>query len=110
MVEIDVLYEGDLHTCCRHGPSNRELATDAPVDNQGRGESFSPTDLLATALRETEEEVGLIRSHGITIHRLPEIIEEMISSPGPVKSAAGADFFDLITLGNQSPPEEVPNP
>jgi putative redox protein len=50
MVEIDVLYTGDLHNLCRHGPSDRELETDAPVDNQGRGESFSPTDLLATSL------------------------------------------------------------
>ena len=50
MLEIHVAYEGDLHTTCRHGPSGRALETDAPVDNQGRGESFSPTDLLATAL------------------------------------------------------------
>ena len=50
MVIIEASYDGELHTTCRHQPSGCELATDAPVDNQGRGESFSPTDLLATAL------------------------------------------------------------
>ena len=50
MVEIRVRYEGDLHCVAVHGPSNASFATDAPVDNQGRGESFSPTDLVATAL------------------------------------------------------------
>lgn len=66
MVEIDVLYTGDLHSVCRHGPSGRELETDAPVDNQGRGESFSPTDLLATALASCMLTVmGIVaRRHG----------------------------------------------
>jgi putative redox protein len=50
VVEITVAYEGQLHTEARHGPSGAVLSTDAPVDNQGRGESFSPTDLVATAL------------------------------------------------------------
>jgi putative redox protein len=50
MVEIRMRYEGDLHCLSVHGPSGSELPTDAPADNQGRGESYSPTDLVATAL------------------------------------------------------------
>ena len=50
MIEIEVDYEGELHTRALHGPSGDELSTDAPVDNMGRGAAFSPTDLAATAL------------------------------------------------------------
>lgn len=49
MVKITGEYQGDLHCVAVHGPSNEKLNTDAPKDNQGRGEAFSPTDLLATS-------------------------------------------------------------
>lgn len=50
MVEVNVTYEGELHCSVVHEPSSRTLETDAPRDNHGRGESFSPTDLVAAAL------------------------------------------------------------
>jgi putative redox protein len=50
MVEIDVVYQGGLRCEATHGPSGEKLISDAPVDNHGKGESFSPTDLCATAL------------------------------------------------------------
>jgi putative redox protein len=45
-----VVYEGGLRTTCTHLQSNNSFETDAPVDNHGKGERFSPTDLMATSL------------------------------------------------------------
>jgi len=50
MVTIHFDYRGELRCEARHAPSEATLFTDAPVDNKGRGASFSPTDLVATAL------------------------------------------------------------
>ena len=50
MTTIESSYRGELRTEVRHLQSDTTLVTDAPVDNQGKGESFSPTDLVATGL------------------------------------------------------------
>lgn len=84
MVAMELEYQGDLHCRAAHGPSGRVLETDAPVDNQGRGESFSPTDLLATALGTCILTVMGIaaRTHGVDFAGATARVEkEMATAP-----------------------------
>lgn len=50
MVEMTGIYVGEKRCETTHGPSGSKLSTDAPKDNNGKGEAFSPTDLVGTAL------------------------------------------------------------
>lgn len=50
MVAMTGVYEGEKHCTLTHGPSQNKIHTDAPKDNNGRGEAFSPTDLVGAAL------------------------------------------------------------
>jgi putative redox protein len=83
-VKIEAVYEGDLHCAVEHGPSRDRIATDAPVDNQGKGERFSPTDLVAASLATCIlTTMGIAaRNRGLDIHGArAEVLKEM--SPVP---------------------------
>lgn len=84
MVKVELKYEGDLHCQAVHAPSGTTLSTDAPKDNQGRGESFSPTDLVATALGACMLTImGIMaKTLGISIDGTTATVEkEMASAP-----------------------------
>jgi putative redox protein len=85
MVTIQVEYQGDLHCNAVHGPSKAELNTDAPTDNQGRGESFSPTDLVATALGSCMLTVMgiLARTLNINITGATATVQKEMTSTAP---------------------------
>lgn len=84
MVAITIGYDGELHCNATHGPSGTALTTDAPLDNGGKAESFSPTDLVATALGTCMLTVmGLkAQSLGVNIAGTTATVEkEMVSAP-----------------------------
>ena len=49
MIQMTGVYQGHKHCELKHGPSGATIATDAPKDNNGKGEAFSPTDLVSIA-------------------------------------------------------------
>ncbi len=89
MVSIQMEYQGNLHCKAVHGPSGSELNTDAPKDNQGRGESFSPTDLVATALGTCIlTTMGIMaRTLQLDIASSTATVEKEMTSSGPRRIA-----------------------
>lgn len=84
-VSISVDYEGGLRCKATHGPSANQLLTDAPVDNHGKGESFSPTDLVATALATCMATVIGIKAQqkGYDIVGMKVSVEKHMSEDSP---------------------------
>lgn len=84
MVRITSTYEGGLRCRAEHGPSGAIVLTDAPVDNHGKGEAFSPTDLVAAALGTCMMTVmGIVAArHGIELAGMrAETVKEMTHTP-----------------------------
>jgi uncharacterized OsmC-like protein len=84
MVRIDIEYIGDLHCKVTHTPSGQTFITDAPVDNQGKGEYISPTDLtgasigscIATIMAQKSQNAGF-DIEGLKI----SVVKHMVSEP-----------------------------
>lgn len=85
MVKITGEYQGDFHCTATHGPSGNTLVTDAPKDNQGRGEAFSPTDLVATAMATCIATTMAIvaRRHGVELKGLRYEVTKEMSADAP---------------------------
>ncbi len=84
MITSQVVYQGNLRTECTHLASGQKIITDAPVDNNGKGEAFSPTDLVATAYASCMMTIMGIycANHGISFeHAEASVTKIMAASP-----------------------------
>jgi putative redox protein len=89
MVPQSTIYLGELRCKATHGPSKVELVTDAPTDNQGRGESFSPTDIIVTAMVTCQlTTMGMVaRRDHVNLNGTKVCAEKHMSAEGPRRIA-----------------------
>jgi putative redox protein len=90
MVQVSVKYTGDLHCDATHGPSHAKISTDAPSDNKGKGEAFSPTDLVATALATCISTTMGIKAEdlGVDLRGMTVSVQKEMSKDGPRRIVA----------------------
>lgn len=102
-----VVYEGGLRTTCTHLASGNAFETDAPVDNNGKGERFSPTDLLATSLATCMLTVMGIkaRSMGFDLDGVTVEVEKIMKA-NP-RRVGGINLFFTIPEGLQTVDEKT---
>ena len=97
MTQINSSYSGDLRCASLHGPSGSTLETDAPTDNQGKGERFSPTDLVATALSTCILTImGIVAErHDWNLKGCTARVEKVMTSEAPRKIAQLEVWIEL---------------
>lgn len=95
MVKCSIEYEGGLHCKVKHGPSGAVVSTDAPVDNHGKGESFSPTDMMCAATAACMSTIMGIyaQEHGVALEGMRvEVAKSMSANPRRIAKME-IDFF-----------------
>jgi uncharacterized OsmC-like protein len=75
MATSKITYQGELRTTCIHLQSGTEILTDAPTDNHGKGEAFSPTDLVATALGSCMVSIMAIKTRDLDLELKDSTLE-----------------------------------
>jgi len=97
VTQINSSYSGDLRCASLHGPSGSTLETDAPTDNQGKGERFSPTDLVATALSTCILTImGIVAErHDWDLKGCTARVEKVMTSEAPRKIAQLEVWIEL---------------
>jgi len=97
MVTFTITYQGDLRCRVVHDPSGTVLVSDAPLDNQGRGESFSPTDLVASGLGCCMTTImGIVaRGDGIALAGAVLRVEKHMTTTAPRKIARLVVAFSM---------------
>ena len=101
-----VEYKGDLRTEAVHLDSGEQIHTDAPKDNEGKGEAFSPTDLVATSLASCMITVMGIKAkqHGINmVGTTADVVKEMAADPRRISAIR----INIHFLNNYSDKERI---
>lgn len=108
MVKVSVTYTGDLHCDATHGPSESTISTDAPTDNKGKGEAFSPTDLVATALATCMSTTMGIKAQelGVDLGGMTVSVQKEMSKDAPRRIVALPSEVHIL-LPPDSPHREV---
>lgn len=101
-----VTYKGDLRTECEHVQSQTIIVTDAPVDNQGKGEAFSPTDTVATGLASCMLTIMGIKARDLgveIVNTYAEVTKEMEANPRRISKIT----VRVFVKGDISPKERI---
>ena len=108
MVKVSSIYEGGLRCRATHGPSGTTIVTDAPVDNHGKGESFSPTDLVATALGACMMTImGIVAErHGLDLTGMTAETEKVMTAQ-PLRRVASLKTRLTIPLPADHPQRQL---
>lgn len=108
MHQMTVQYLGDLRAEATHLDSKNTIHTDAPKDNQGKGEAFSPTDLMSTSLASCMLTIAAMKARTLGFDLGPVSIEvEKRMQAAPRKVQEIVLRFDWKGLDEKLPPEHL---